>query len=98
MFNNLKLNTKLVGGFLITVIITMTVGIIGWTGVNRLKWHINDFANVQIPGYSSILKLNIALSDIKAAERTLLIPNLPKEHIDHSWNIFKRRGRLFLKS
>jgi methyl-accepting chemotaxis protein len=83
LFKNLKLNTKLVGGFSITVLIAVIVGIIGWTSVNRLKWNINDFANTQIPGYSSILKLNGALSEIKAAERSLLIPNLPKEDVDN---------------
>ncbi|MGE5582514.1 MAG: methyl-accepting chemotaxis protein [Bacillota bacterium] len=85
MFSHLKLTTKLIGGFLITVIVMITVGMIGWYSVNRLKWHVGDFVKTQIPGYSSVLNLKIALSNIKAAERSLLIADLNEENIGNQF-------------
>ena len=94
MFKNLKLSTKLIGGFLLAVIIIVIIGYINWTGIRRLDMSINDFVNTQIPGYSSILKLEWALAEIKSAERSLLISNLPQErinnqfrYIDEAWKV-----------
>lgn len=94
MFKNLKLSTKLIGGFLFIVILIILIGYINWNGIRQLDIHIDDFANTQIPGYSSILKLEWALTEIKASERSLLISNLPQErinnqfrYIDEAWKV-----------
>ena len=71
MFDNLKLNTKLVGGFLIVALISLVIGIIGIYAVTRLTNSINEIATDHLPSVKALLTISIAQLAIDVVQKKL---------------------------
>ncbi|MFO7714670.1 MCP four helix bundle domain-containing protein, partial [Desulfosarcina sp.] len=80
MFKNMKLSAKLIGSFVIVAVITLAVGFAGWRGVNGLSHHIVEIGEVQLPSVHSLMVIEKEAEAIRAAQRTLLNPDLSREH------------------
>jgi len=74
--SNLKLKTKLLGGFLLVAIVTTIVGGIGYWGIVGLGGRIHEIADVRLPSVASLLEIKIGAERVKAVQRTLLDPDL----------------------
>lgn len=85
MFNKMSISAKLISSFLFTVAVTVAVGLIGWSSINQLSEIIDDYADQKIPSLRACLNISEALMDIKAAQRSLLIPNLEKKRIEDQY-------------
>jgi hypothetical protein len=59
--NNIKMGVKLIGGFAIVSAIVLVVGLVSWSGINRLRKNVNDVGGVRLSAAESILALKAVL-------------------------------------
>ena len=76
---NIKIGTKLIGGFTIVALIVLLVGFFGWNGSKQLQGHINEIGQVRLPSIESLLKVDVALEKLMLAQRTLMSEKLDAE-------------------
>lgn len=70
--NRLKLGPKLIGGFVIVAAIAVLIGMVGLSAVK-------DIGGVKLPSVQNLLTIDLAISQIRTAEKTLLIPGIGAE-------------------
>ncbi len=75
----LKLQTKLIGSFVIVAGVTLVVGIVGWNGSADLRGHIEEIGNVEFPSVCAMMTIEKGLEELKSSQRSLLNPNLSDE-------------------
>ncbi len=76
---NMRLGTKLIGGFLVVALIVGVVGAIGWVGSMTLDNRIEEIGEVRLPSVSNLLVIEVEVFAIATAMRSLLSPRLPVE-------------------
>ncbi len=76
MFKNMKLSTKLIGGFLCVAAITAFIGLMGFSSVTTMKGHTNKLGTECLPAVSNLLIIANNLEKIKTAQRTMLDTHL----------------------
>jgi methyl-accepting chemotaxis protein WspA len=74
MLKNLSLQTRLTSAFLFIGLIVFIVGIIGWSGSNRMSGYIKIFADKTLPSTVSLWKINEAQSRVLGSQNLLLSP------------------------
>jgi len=79
MFANMKIGTKLLGGFILVATITAFVGGVGLNGVLTLNKNIQDIAMVKMPSIGSLLVISEAQTSVMTGERGLLLRGLDKQ-------------------
>ena len=75
---NIKIGTKLIGGFVIVAMLVLIVGFFGWNGANQLQEHIHEIGEVRLPSVESLLIIEAEANAIRTAIRTMLNPRLSK--------------------
>jgi len=92
---NLKLSSKLIGGFLVMAAIVFAGGLVGFSGMTIVDGHLRDFVDVRIPETYQLSAIADHQQNILALEQGLLIPEIignPTEKeqrlksIEESWN------------
>ncbi|MBI5593658.1 MAG: MCP four helix bundle domain-containing protein [Deltaproteobacteria bacterium] len=68
---NMKLSTKLIGGFVIVAVIAAIIGVVGFWSLNVAKTAQDDAAAVFLPSIYGLEVMNEAQTAILLAERTL---------------------------
>ncbi len=76
---NMSIGKKLVSGFLAVAAIALTIGIVGWSGINRLGHGIEDITKNRIPDLQSFGTLNRERMAIRAQTLDILA-QLDTEH------------------
>ena len=69
-FYDLKMASKLMGGFLLVALLTAGVGIVGYNGMRNMSRSITTIAKDQLPSLLALETINEALTAIRAEERT----------------------------
>jgi methyl-accepting chemotaxis protein len=77
----MKLKTKLLSGFMACSAILLIVGIVGFLGINRIVDNLNEVSVVRLPSIYSLEIINEAQTAVKAAGRTLLLPDLSADRV-----------------
>jgi len=72
-FYDLKIGTKLLGGFMIVALISVFVGLIGYSGINEVGKNLNEVAEVKLPSLNGLAIIKEAQTDILRGERTCLL-------------------------
>lgn len=81
-------------GFGLVALITLVVGIIGYTGVNRVSSSFHEVSEVRLPSIEYLLEMEAGIGELMIAQRTLLNPNLSTEDKAEQFrNINKARER-----
>lgn len=92
---NLKLSSKLIGGFLVMAAILLVGGLVGFSGMTIVNGHLKDFVNVRVPETYQLSVIADQQQNVLAMEQALLIPETinnatEKEKrlksIEESWN------------
>ncbi|MEE9912341.1 MAG: MCP four helix bundle domain-containing protein [Deltaproteobacteria bacterium] len=92
---NLKLSSKLIGGFLVMAAILLVGGLVGFSGMTLVNGHLKDFVNVHVPETYHLSIIAEHQQNILAMEQALLIPeiinNAPEKEkrlksIEESWS------------
>ena len=68
---NMKLSTKLIGGFVIVAVIASIIGGVGFWSMNAAKTAQDEAASVFLPSIHGLEIMNEAQTAILQAERTL---------------------------
>jgi len=71
---NMKLSTKLLGGFIFVAIITLAVGYVGWSGVAKINVSLGKIAEESLPGVQHLITIQKNLETLRAAQNALLNP------------------------
>jgi methyl-accepting chemotaxis protein len=79
MFKNMKLKTKLIGGFACVAAIAAFIGFMGFLGVNTMQEHSNKLGAECLPAVQSLLTIVNNLEAIKTAQRSLLDTHIAKD-------------------
>jgi len=76
---NLRLNTKLLGGFIVVAIITLAVGYLGWSGTNNLTGHLTAVGKQSLPSIQYLLTIQKNIESVLTAQNALLNPVLSSD-------------------
>ncbi|MFH0881087.1 MAG: methyl-accepting chemotaxis protein [Lentisphaerota bacterium] len=93
MKNQMKLSTKLIGGFVFVAVITMIVGGVGLWGISALMTSSSEVAVVRLPSIYALLVMSEAQTAVIVGERGLINrrmmdPDVRKaqyDYIDAAW-------------
>jgi len=94
----MRLSAKLVGSFVLVAVITLIVGFVGWSGVRSLAGHLKEVGDVRLPSIQSLLIIAEKGEEIKAAQRTLLNPNLDKESRARQYKVIQKAREVYRKA
>ncbi len=81
---NIKLGIKLLGGFIITALIILVVGLLSIVQQGKLAKETEHLGGEELPAALSILTVKSETASIAAFMRTLLTPFVSKEQREHS--------------
>jgi len=79
---NITIKTKMIATACAVSALTLLVGATGFFAVDRIASHLTDIADYKLPGVQNLLLMQKAQQNVKARERTLLIPGLERERVD----------------
>ncbi len=91
MLSNVKVGTKLMGGFLLVSAVTLVVGLVGYRGMGQIMAAYDDAAEVRLPGVTALLTIQEKTTALKSAERTLLNPTLGLDEKVREYENFEKR-------
>ncbi len=85
---NIKLGIKLIGGFCLTALIALGIGLLAINGMNNLTRGMESIGSVSLPTVEHLLRMKGNVSDLTTGLRTLLSTNLsPQERKEIAANI-----------
>ncbi len=91
-WNDLKIGTKILIGFLSVALIALVIGVISFISLNNVGGSFNEVAEVRMPSVTSLQDMSLGFEKLKVAFSTLLIPGLSKDDINKQFdNIEKAR-------
>ena len=100
LFNNMRMFKKLLTAFLLVAGVCAVVGGVGYYGISNVKDNLDDVGKVHMPAMRSLAMVRNGLTNIKAAERTLLAARMisPEQRQEQLASIKKywegyRKGR-----
>jgi len=76
MLKNLKLGTKMIGGFSIVASIVLVVAFFGWDGAGRMEGHIHSLGRVTLPAVADLQTIEAEGNAIQTVIRTMLNPRI----------------------
>jgi methyl-accepting chemotaxis protein len=79
MLDNIKIGKKLVGGFLLTALISVIIGFVGYLGMGTMGGHVDEIAEVRLPGIVALARIETGQVELKTFERTLLLKGIDPE-------------------
>ncbi len=95
---NIKLSVKFMGSFILVALITLIVGIIGFRGALSLTGAIDEIGEVRLPSIENLVKMQYGYEKLKAAQRTLLNPNLSQEERQQQFKNVDAARELYTKA
>ncbi|MEW6658273.1 MAG: methyl-accepting chemotaxis protein [Thermodesulfobacteriota bacterium] len=92
-----KLSSKLLGGFLCVALITLAVGFLGWRGAGQLTGYLNQVGKQSLPSVQNLLTIQKNIESVLTAQNALVNPNLSSEmrkqqfdHITQARDIYQK--------
>ena len=83
---NIKLGVKLIGGFALTALIALAIGLVGVYEISSLSGHIVDIGTVRMPATSDMMRIEADSNNIMIAMRTLMSPYLTDEERNRQYD------------
>ncbi len=74
MLRELKLTTKLIGGFTVMGLMLLIGGLIGSYGISQMSINLRTFSDVRLPGINGLKIISEAQQTISGIEQSLLTP------------------------
>ncbi len=91
---NIKLGVKLLGGFIVTAIIALAVGLVCINVIGTLTTHLTEIGDYRMPSMRDMLRIESEVNSLAANLNLLLSPYLDQEQRDKEYeNIDKSRER-----
>ncbi len=86
----LSLQKKLIGGFSISALICVAVGLIGWAGASFIQKEMLIIGEEEVPSVLAISKVKESQAAVKTSIRTLLNPALSLENKKGEYEIIQK--------
>ncbi|MDD2465115.1 MAG: methyl-accepting chemotaxis protein [Desulfobulbus sp.] len=93
--NDFRLGIKLVGGFLMTALIIVLVGMLSISQQNKLGSEVEALGNQTIPAVQSILVVKSQAASIASLMRSLLTPYASKEQRNYAHQTLLESRKIF---
>lgn len=77
MLKTMSLHGRLMGSFLLMGGVVFVIGLVGWRGTHQLSSHIDTISHNSLPSIDGLWKVNEGQTQIQAAERAIINPELP---------------------
>jgi methyl-accepting chemotaxis protein len=77
----MRLKAKLLSGFMACSAILLLVGLVGFLGIGKIVDNLDDIGKDRLPSIFSLSIINEAQTAVKAAGRTLLLPDLSADRV-----------------
>jgi methyl-accepting chemotaxis protein len=87
---NIRLGVKLIGGFALTALIAMAIGLVGIYEINTLDEGITEIGTERMPASNDILHLEAETYHLMVSMRTLLSPNLDSAARDREYAVIQK--------
>jgi len=71
---NMKLDVKLIGGFLMMALLITVGGFVGWYGISKVSGDLTEVGEVRLPSIVGLEIMKEAQTAISKAERSLIVP------------------------
>ena len=71
---NMKLDVKLIGGFLMMALLITVGGFVGWYGISKVSGDLTEVGEVRLPSILGLEIMKEAQTAVSKAERSLIIP------------------------
>jgi methyl-accepting chemotaxis protein len=92
--NNVKLRTKLIGGFCFVALITLAVGLTGWKSISDITAQLHKVTDQSLPSVQHLLDFERGATAVRVAMRTLLNSGLdPRDRQRQHENVEKARDQ-----
>lgn len=98
MFKKTGISTKLILGFLLGAIITLSVGALGWWGISSINTELTGLADESLPTIINLQRASMAQQKIKAAIRTMMDPTLTHERKLRQFEIFEESRKEYAEA
>src|SRR5512140_3737958 len=72
MLNNMKVGSRLIGGFLAVAVIATIIGVVGLVQMRNMDDEAQKMADNRLPGIAALLQMSEAHSAIDGSENALL--------------------------
>lgn len=72
----MKLSSKLIGGFLLTALLLLAGGLVGFSGIAVVKSHLGDFVNARVGANDALFVMQDQQQNVLAMEQSLLTPEI----------------------
>ena len=101
---NMKLDVKLIGGFLMMAILIMVGGFVGWYGISQVSSKLAEVGEVRLPSIIGLEMMKESQIDISKAERSLLIPeflndenmkSLQLKNLENRWQRVEKGWKMY---
>lgn len=90
-FNDMKIRGKLLTAFIITIIITIITGTVGYIGMNNIMGELKDVTEVRMESSGALLTIGKAQAEINMAENMLLSSELSKEERENRYKVIAEK-------
>ena len=90
MFRHWTVGKKLIGGFGISIALTLVVAGVGWRGLAKAVEAIREIAEVRLPSVQGLEQMNEAQTTIQRTERTLIL-DLDNQQTKHQKKRLKKK-------
>ena len=94
MLRNMKIGPKLIAAFGLVALITVAIGIVGYTSINRLDGSVDRIGGECLPGIAQLGRIRVAQQMIEVGQRGLANASITGDarqaqyaYIDKAWQI-----------
>ncbi len=95
---NVKLSVKLIGGFSITALITLIVGLVGYVQLVSVAGQAELLGNENMPKVSSLLQMESHLNSAMVGMRTLMSPSLDQTVRKAQYDVLSENRAMYKKN
>ncbi len=93
---NMRLGTKLVGGFLAVALIVVAVGAVSWIGARHMDDAIDELGTVRLPSIEALLNTRLVTEEAISAQRALLSEQMnAAERVEQMEDFERAREELY---
>ncbi len=97
MVRELKLTTKLIGGFTVMGVMLLIGGLIGSYGISQMSINLRTFSDVRLPGINGLKIIGEAQQTISGIEQSLLTPEYLNNETEKA-RLFQNLGEAWTRA
>ncbi len=90
MWKNMKLSTKLIGGFVLVGVVTAIVGAMGYFSVSTVNGHVTNLVTQCVASEKYLGELEVQVEKMRVVQRTMLAFGIDKDSRTRQYDSFEK--------